>query len=78
MTGWLVAEVNLCPRSSSDLNYSPRSVSKKRMGGKKRCKKSRERGKGKRRNGGDTRVARRKRSPGTERRLGGLKLGVGG
>lgn len=78
MTGWLVAEVNVCPRSSSGLHYSPKSVSKNRMGGKKRCKKGRGRGKGKRRNGGKTRVARRKRSPGTERRLGGLKPGVGG
>lgn len=47
MTGWLVAEVNVCPRSSSGLHYSPKSVSKNRMGGKKRCKEGRGRGKGK-------------------------------
>lgn len=35
-------------------------------------------GKGKRRNGGNTRVAGRKRSPGKERRLGGLEPGAGG
>lgn len=67
-----------CPRPSSGLSDSPKSVSKNRMGGKKRCEKGRGRGRGKRRNGGNTKVVRRKRSLGTERRLGGLKPEVGG
>lgn len=37
MTGWLVAEVIMCPRSSCGLSYSPKSVSKNRIGGKKRA-----------------------------------------